>query len=95
LNTAKTYKWYKLIDNESLLSWQSNNMSIAEVNGKKVTVARYNNHLFAFAHKCPHAGAVMADGYIDAAKRQKRNGRRVFFKNLSHRNTGRRCVYRL
>jgi nitrite reductase/ring-hydroxylating ferredoxin subunit len=66
LSTHKKYKWHKLIDNEALLQWQANNMCIVEVNNKTITIAKHNNQLFAFAHKCPHAGGIMADGFIDA-----------------------------
>jgi 3-phenylpropionate/trans-cinnamate dioxygenase ferredoxin subunit len=34
---------------------------------KKLTLGRHNGRIFAFAHKCPHASGIMADGYINAA----------------------------
>jgi 3-phenylpropionate/trans-cinnamate dioxygenase ferredoxin subunit len=34
---------------------------------KKLTLGRHNGRVFAFAHKCPHASGIMADGYINAA----------------------------
>lgn len=42
-------------------------MCLLEAGGKMITVARLNGKLFAFAYKCPHAGGIMADGYINAA----------------------------
>ena len=33
---------------------------------RPVTVARFNGQLFAFAHQCPHAGGILAEGYINA-----------------------------
>jgi len=33
---------------------------------KKICIAKYNNQLFAFAQKCPHASGFLAQGYIDA-----------------------------
>ncbi|MBS1627624.1 MAG: Rieske 2Fe-2S domain-containing protein [Bacteroidetes bacterium] len=62
---SKQYKWYKIIENENLLQWQSNNMCIAEANGKKITLAKHNNTILAFVYKCPHAGGILADGFID------------------------------
>ena len=41
-------------------------MCVIEANGKKITIAKFKDTLFAFAHKCPHAGGIMADGFIDA-----------------------------
>jgi len=43
-----------------------NNIGVAEVNGKKICVAKVNDRLFAFAHKCPHAGGPLHEGYLDA-----------------------------
>ncbi|MBS1580458.1 MAG: Rieske 2Fe-2S domain-containing protein [Bacteroidetes bacterium] len=63
---SKQYKWYKITENENLLQWQSNNMCIAEANSKKITLAKHNNTILAFAYKCPHAGGILADGFLDA-----------------------------
>jgi len=63
---AKEIKWYKIADHINMLGFQSNNMCIVEANGKKITIAKQNNTLFAFAHKCPHASGIMADGFINA-----------------------------
>ena len=63
---AKEIKWYKVVEDITMLQFQQNNMCIAEANGKKITVAKHNNSLFAFAHKCPHASGIMADGFINA-----------------------------
>jgi 3-phenylpropionate/trans-cinnamate dioxygenase ferredoxin subunit len=41
-------------------------MMVAEVGGRKLTLARHRDSIFAFAHLCPHASGVMADGWIDA-----------------------------
>ncbi len=63
----KNWKWYKIAENESLLPWQENNLCIVEAGDKKLTLARFNGQLYAFALKCPHASGIMADGYINAA----------------------------
>lgn len=64
---AKKITWYKLADGVAELPWQSNNMLIAEVKGKKITLGRIADSVYAFAHKCPHASGIMADGFLDAA----------------------------
>ena len=58
--------WYKIGESEADIAWQDNDMCIVHVNEKKITLARHKGNLFAFAHKCPHAGGIMADGYIHA-----------------------------
>lgn len=62
----KKYKWFKIASSHKELDWQSNNMCIAEVDGKKITLAQHKEGFFAFAHKCPHASGIMADGFVDA-----------------------------
>jgi len=38
-----------------------------EVNGKHITIVRINNSIAACAYKCPHAGGILSDGFVDAA----------------------------
>lgn len=63
----KTWKWYKIAENEAGLPWQDNGMCIIDTGERKVTVARFGGQLYSFAYKCPHASGIMADGYINAA----------------------------
>ncbi len=58
--------WHKIAESEQDINWQENNMCIVEAGGKKLTVSRFNGVLFACAHKCPHAGGILADGYLNA-----------------------------
>ena len=64
---GKKLKWYKIADNPQSIDWQSNQMAIIEAGGKKITLIRYRDEIAACAHKCPHAGGILADGFIDAA----------------------------
>lgn len=58
--------WYKIAENEAALNWQANNMCIITIQSKTITIARFNEKIYGFAHKCPHASGIMADGFIDA-----------------------------
>jgi nitrite reductase/ring-hydroxylating ferredoxin subunit len=49
----------------SVLGFADNNIAVAEVKGKKICIAKFKDDVFAVAYKCPHAGGIMADGYID------------------------------
>jgi nitrite reductase/ring-hydroxylating ferredoxin subunit len=79
--------WHKIADHINELYFADNNIAVTEVNGKKVCIARYKEEVFAFTYKCPHAGGVLADGYIDALgnivcplhryKFDPRNGRNI------------------
>ena len=57
--------WIKIADAPSDIPFGPNKLAIVEADGKKISVGRHDGVLFAFAHKCPHAGGYLADGYID------------------------------
>ncbi len=62
----KKLTWHKVADDLNELDFAANHITVAEVKGKKICIAKFNNTAFAFAYKCPHAGGFLADGYIDA-----------------------------
>jgi len=59
--------WEKIADSIEAIPFQANQMCIVAAHGKSITLATYQNQLYAFAHKCPHASGIMATGFIDAA----------------------------
>jgi nitrite reductase/ring-hydroxylating ferredoxin subunit len=62
----KNYTWHKVADHINEIDFEENNIGVVEVKGKKVCIARFHHDIFAFAYTCPHAGGILADGYIDA-----------------------------
>ena len=62
----KKYTWHKIADHINELDFASNNIALVEVKGKKICIGKYKESVFAFAFKCPHAGGLLAEGYIDA-----------------------------
>lgn len=64
--TEKKINWYRIADHVTDLEFGGNNIAAAELNGKKICIGKFKEELFAFAWKCPHAGGLLADGYIDA-----------------------------
>lgn len=64
--TNDSLSWHKIADHINELDFADNNIAVTEVKGKKICVARWKEQVFAFAYKCPHAGGILADGYIDA-----------------------------
>lgn len=58
--------FHKIADHRNELGFAENNIAVAEINGKKICIGKFNQGLFAFAFKCPHAGGFLAEGYIDA-----------------------------
>jgi len=69
------------------IEWQANNMTIVEVAGKKITLGKHKEGVFAFAHKCPHASGIMADGFINAMGRVVCPLHRYQFNMENGRNT--------
>ena len=59
-------KTIKIFESIKEIHWQSNNMTVVEADGKKITIALFKEQLYAFAYKCPHAGGVMAEGFVDS-----------------------------
>jgi 3-phenylpropionate/trans-cinnamate dioxygenase ferredoxin subunit len=57
--------WVLVTDAPLSLDWPDNQLLDLEVDGKKITLARFKEGYFAFAQKCPHASGRMAQGYIN------------------------------
>jgi 3-phenylpropionate/trans-cinnamate dioxygenase ferredoxin subunit len=84
---SKSLSWHKIADHINELDFGDNNIATVFLNEKKICIGRFKEHVFAFAYKCPHAGGIMADGFIDALgnvvcplhryKFDMRNGRNV------------------
>jgi nitrite reductase/ring-hydroxylating ferredoxin subunit len=98
----KTITWHKIAESIAAIDFESNDMCVVEADGKKLSLAKHQNELFAFAYKCPHASGIMADGFIDALgnavcplhryKFNLKNGRNItgegyFLKTYAVKNT--------
>lgn len=62
----KKYKWRKVADHINEIDFAENNIAVADMQGKKICIGKFHEGFFAFAYKCPHAGGILTDGYIDA-----------------------------
>ncbi len=60
-------RWIKIADYIHDLSFAENGIAEVEAGGKRMCVAWYEDQLFAFTFKCPHAGGRFIHGYIDAS----------------------------
>jgi nitrite reductase/ring-hydroxylating ferredoxin subunit len=61
----KKFTWHKIAGTPQEIDFNENNLAVITVAGKTMCVGRHLNRLFAFAHKCPHAGGIFTDGWID------------------------------
>ena len=66
MDTTKNYKWHKIAETAAALSFGANGLTEMEAGGKKFCLSLQHGQLLACAHKCPHAGGSMAEGYTDA-----------------------------
>ena len=80
-------RWHRVAEFLSEIDFGPNGIAVCQVNGKTICLAKWKDEFFAFAYKCPHAGGILADGFIDALgnivcplhryKYDPRNGRNV------------------
>ena len=63
--SEKKFNWQKIADSHETIDWQPNNMAIVEAGTKKITLAKNEDGIFAFAHKCPHASGILGEGFLD------------------------------
>ena len=66
MNKQTDYNWYKLTGVVEEITFKDNCLAEVMVNDKKVCIGLYKDELFACVAQCPHAGGLLADGYIDA-----------------------------
>lgn len=66
MGSEKKYSWHKIAESVEELPWQENQLCEVIVKGKTVCVAKNKDTVFACAHKCPHAGGHLSDGFVDA-----------------------------
>jgi len=57
--------WIKIVDDISELTFGDNNIASVEVEGKAICIGRFEEQIFAFPQKCPHAGADLSNGFVD------------------------------
>jgi nitrite reductase/ring-hydroxylating ferredoxin subunit len=62
----KKFVWHKIAEHINEIRFAENNIGVVEVAGKMICLAKYQDRVFAFAHKCPHASGFFIDGSIDA-----------------------------
>lgn len=62
---GKAFTWHKIAENPSELLFGENNIALVEIHGKKICIGRFEDGLFAFSNKCPHAGGILSQGHID------------------------------
>ena len=60
------FNWIKIAESEAEIDFGSNNIAEVMAGERRICIARFDNQLFAFSNKCPHASGLFVHGYIDA-----------------------------
>lgn len=60
------FNWIKIAESEKEMDFGSNNIAEVVAGERTICIAKFNNQLFAFSNKCPHASGLFVNGYIDA-----------------------------
>lgn len=66
MSSTNKNTWYKISESPAEIDFQANGLAELEINGKRICMGRHQGQLFACTQKCPHAGGILSDGYIDA-----------------------------
>ena len=61
----KIYNWHKINDT-TLSGLEAGKLTCIDVDGKKIGMLKHDNILYSFAALCPHAGAALCEGWLDA-----------------------------
>lgn len=62
----KRHIWHKIADSITEINFSTNGLATVEVNHNSICIALHKEELLACTHKCPHAGGILANGYLDA-----------------------------
>jgi 3-phenylpropionate/trans-cinnamate dioxygenase ferredoxin subunit len=62
----KNYRWQKIAEHINELLPGEGNLGVFEYKGKKLTIGKTGELVFACAYKCPHAGGILSEGFMDA-----------------------------
>ena len=58
--------WYKIAEHANELPWQENGICVVQVRGKPRLLAKVGEACKAVSATCPHAGAPLAEGCLNA-----------------------------
>lgn len=65
MSTPKKYTWHKIADSIQELHFHENSMMEIKAGEKNICLVNYKGSLYGCAAKCPHAGGLLANGYVD------------------------------
>jgi hypothetical protein len=58
---GKKINAHKIADSLGEIEFALNNIVVVDLNQKNICLVKFNDAVFAFAYKCPHAGGTLAE----------------------------------
>ena len=83
---ASLFSWHK-VEGLSPQSLEENKLTETTVAGKKIGLLKRGNAIYAFTAACPHAGAPLCEGWVDAMGRIVCPDHKYRFDPVNGRNT--------
>ena len=59
--------WHRIAENQAAIDVNCDGVASVIVGERKLCIARHRGNWYAFSQVCPHAGALLSDGYVDGA----------------------------
>jgi len=66
LINRKKYNWHKVFDSEAGIKLGENGIGTLQLNDKTICITKFDGEWYAFTNSCPHAGAPLSEGCLDA-----------------------------
>lgn len=66
MDRNKKYQWYKVAENIADIKFSVKGLGEIKVANKIYCIALHQNVVSACTQKCPHAGGILSNGFIDA-----------------------------
>lgn len=65
MEPVKSYRWYKIAESLAEIRNVMGNPCVVKAGGKEICISVFNGEARGCAAKCPHAGGLMHQGWVD------------------------------
>ena len=62
---GKTYQWHFIAAAEADIPWNERGIALVSAGEKKICIAKQDGIFYGFTPKCPHAGGLLTDAWLD------------------------------
>ena len=63
---SRSYSWIRIAADFTEIRWNEGGLAVLNAGGRDLCLVRRGTEVLACAGQCPHAGAQMVKGYVDA-----------------------------